>query len=422
MTDCSSSLSRLVVVGANHRSSSLIIREKLVADGDTVARLLGRLKDAGLDCAVVIATGDRLEVLTLHDSAAAVAEIVARAFAETAGLELNDLTGQLFIFEGEEAARHVFAVTATLDGLIPGDPHVRDQVRSGHELSVTAAMSTPELDALIGAADETGERVLLESGIAARPASLATAAVHLAKDVHGDLSSCTCLMLGAGDMGELLARHLHRFGLTEFILVGEAANREEHLAQQLGGRIVPMDGLAEALTQADILVSSLGTRGSLITSEMTEAALKQRKQRQILLFDAAIPGDIERAVGELEGAFLYDLNDLENLVMEGRMESNATLEAAWEMVESGLMSYVRGEDDAQEIPVVGALRQRLEILRGDVLAQPQGANAGSATALFMEKILKDLSGQLHAENSERSAGSMEATLRRLFGLTGGKDR
>jgi glutamyl-tRNA reductase len=223
-------------------------------------------------------------------------------------------------------------------------------------------------------------------------------------------------------MGELLARHLHRFGLTEFILVGEAANLEEHLAQQLGGRIVPMDGLAEALTQADILVSSLGTRGSLITSETAEAALKQRKQRQILLFDAAIPGDIERAVGELEGAFLYDLNDLENLVMEGRMESNTALEAAWEIVESGLMSYVRGEDDAREIPVIGVLRQRLEILRGDVLAQPQGANAGSATALFMEKILKDLSGQLHAENSERSAGSMEATLRRLFGLTGGKDR
>ncbi len=111
------------------------------------------------------------------------------------------------------------------------------------------------------------------------------------------------------------------------------------------------------------------------------------------------------------------------------MESNAALESAWEIVESGLMSYMRGEDDAREIPVVGALRQRLEILRGDVLAQPQGADADSATELFMEKILKDLSGQLHAErrwtfsrHSEKSARSMEAVLRRLFGLTGGKDR
>ena len=143
MTSRFSSLSRLVVVGANHRSSSLIIREKLVADDNTAARLLEGLRGAGLDCAVVIATGDRLEVLTLHDSAAAVAEIVTRAFAETAGLEPNDLTGQIFVFEGEEAARHVFAVMATLDGLIPGDPHIRDQVRAGHGLSVAAAMSAP---------------------------------------------------------------------------------------------------------------------------------------------------------------------------------------------------------------------------------------------------------------------------------------
>ncbi len=427
MTDRSSSLSRLVIVGANHRSSSLIIREKLVADGKTTSHVLERLKAAGVGKAVVIATGDRLEVLALHDSASAVTETVTAAFAEAAGLEPNDLAGQLFVFEGEEAARHIFAVMATLDGLIPGDPHIRDQLRAGHELSVAAAMSAPELDTLIEAADETGERVLLESDIAGRPASLATAAVHLARDVHGDLSHCVCVMLGAGDMGELLARHLHKFGLTEFILVGEAATREEQLAQQLGGRVTPMDDLDEMLAQADIFVSSLGTRGRLITTELAGAALKQRKRRQILLFDAAIPGDIVRAVGELEGAFLYDLNDLENLVMEGRMESNAALEAAWEIVETGLAGYVRGEDGAQEIPVVEALRQHLETLRGEVLSQPRGCDAESATELFMEKILKHVSGQLRAEDDkkspgEKSAGSMEATLRRLFGLTGRKDR
>ncbi len=421
MTDRLSSLSRLVIVGANHRSSSLIIREKLVADGKTTSHVLERLKDAGIGEAVVIATGDRLEVLTLYDSASAVTEIVTAVFAEAAGLEPRDLAGQLFVLEGEEAARHVFAVMATLDGLIPGDPHIRDQIRASHELSVVAAMNAPELDTLIGATDETGERVLLETDVADRPSSLATAAVHLARDVHGDLSRCVCVMLGAGDMGELLARHLHKFGLTEFILMGEEATRMEHLAQQLGGRTAPMDDLAEALAQADIFISSLGTRGRLITAGLAEAALKQRKQRQILLFDAAIPGDMERAVDTLEEAFLYDLNDLENLVMEGRPESNAALQAAWEIVETGLASYVRGEGGAQERPVVEALRQRLETLREEALAQSDGHNAGPAMELFMERILKEVSEQLRAEDSEKSAGSMEATLRRLFGLTGGKD-
>jgi len=428
MTDRLLSLSRLVIVGANHRSSSLITREKLVANGKTTSHVLEELKDAGIGKAVVIATGDRLEVLTLHDSPTAVVKIVARTFAEMAGLELSDLTGQLFVFEGEEAARHVFAVMATLDGFVPGDPHIRNQLRNGHQLSITAAMNAPDLDDLIGAADKTGERVLLESDIAGHPASLASAAVHLAKDVHGDLSRCSCVMLGAGDMGKLLARHLHKFGLTEFILMGEEATRVEQLAQQLGGRTAPMDDLVEALAHADILVSSLGTRGRLITTELAAAALKQRKRQQMLLFDAAIPGDMERAVGDLEGAFLYDLNDLENLVMESRMESNTALHAAWEIVEAGLASYVLGEDGAQEPPVVAVLRQRLETLREEVLGQPAGSDAERATELFMEKILKDLPQQLRAEGSGKSRKSwktlrqMEATLRRLFGLTGRKGR
>jgi len=426
MTDRLLSLSRLVIVGANHRSSSLITREKLVANGKTTSRVLEGLKNAGIDKAVVIATGDRLEVLTLHDSAAAVAKITARTFAKTAGLELGDLTGQLFVFEGEEAARHVFAVMATLDSFVPGDPHIRNQLRNGHQLSITAAMNAPGLDDLIRAADKTGERVLLESNIAGHPASLASAAVHLAKDVHGDLSRCSCVMLGAGDMGELLAAHLHKFGLTEFALMGEEATRTEQLAWQLGGRIAPMDDLAEALAQADILVSSLGIRGRLITTELVGTALKRRKRRQMLLLDAAIPGDIERAVGDLEGAFLYDLNDLENLVMEGRMESNTALHAAWEIVEVGLAGYVLGEDGAQEPPVVAVFRQRLETLRKEVLGQPAESDAGRATELFMEKILKGLSEQLRAVNSKKSGKSMEtlrqmeATLRRLFGLTGRK--
>jgi glutamyl-tRNA reductase len=426
MTDRLLSLSRLVIVGANHRSSSLITREKLVANGETTPHVLEGLKDAGIGKAVVIATGDRLEVLTLHDSPTAVVKIVARTFAEMAGLELSDLTGQLFVFEGEEAARHVFAVMATLDGFVPGDPHIRGQLRNGHELSVTAAMNAPDLDDLIAAADKTGELVLLKSDIANHPSSLASAAVHLAKDVYGDLSRCSCVMLGAGDMGELLAGHFHKFGLTEFVLMGEEATRIKQLARKLGGRITPMDDLTEVLAHADILVSSLGTRGRLITTELAAEALKQRKRRQMLFFDAAIPGDMERAVGDLEGAFLFDLNDLENLVMESRMECNTALHAAWEIVEAGLANYMLVEDGVQEPHVVAVLRQRLETLRKEVLGQPVVSDAGRATELFMEKILKDLSEQLRTENSGKSWKSlktlrqMETTLRRLFGLTGRK--
>ena len=432
MTSHFPSLSRLVVVGANHRSSSLIIREKLVANGETALHVLERLKDMGIGEAVIIATGDRLEVFTLHDSADAVAEIIARAFAGAAGLEVKDLAGQLFVFEGEEVVRHVFAVMATLDGLIPGDPHIRGQVRAGHRLSMKTTMSTPELDALIHAADETGERVLRESDIADHPSSLATAAVHLSKDVHGDLSQCTCVVLGGGDSGELLARHLHRFGLTEFILMGEAATRMEKLAQQLGGRIVPMDDLAEVLAQADILVSSLGTKGRLITTSLAGGALRQRKQRQILLFDTAIPGDIERAVGDLEGTFLYDLNDLENLVMEGRMKSNAAVQAAWEIVNTGLAGYVQGEDGTQNLPVVRALQQRLEALHLEALGEAgveESNDAKRITERFLEKVMRGVADELRAmvfeakrhKEPREDLLQAETMLRRLFGLTKGKD-
>lgn len=410
-----------LVVGASHRSSTLALRERLVIDDAMLPRFLGRLEEAGISQAVVLSTSERVEVYAVDGRPEQAAAVVTRALAEEAGLGADELVGQLYVFEGDEAVRHIFAVVAALDSFILGEPQVLEQIAAGRGLARERGMLGPELNSLLDAASRAAERVRAETGLGGRPASIAGAAVQIARDIHGDLSRCTGLVLGPGEMGELLAERLLEAGLGRLVLTGRSATRLEQASRRLRCEVIPIDTLEEALAEADIVIASLGIGTHLVTAAMVEAALRRRRRRPVFLVDAAIPGDIDLAVGDADGAFLYDLNDLERVVMEGQADREAAARAAWEIVEAEAAGYLGRAATREALPVIEALRRHFEAVRSEVLAAA-GSDAEAATRALIERLLRDPARALERMSTDAAAGEdrtkAETLLGRLFGVSG----
>lgn len=408
------------MVGANQRSASLTVRDQLFVEEYAMAGLLDGLRDSGVEQALIVSTCDRVEVQAIHhDHEAAVGRIV-ELMAAHAGLAPEDLNGALYVLSGEDAVRHIFTVTASLDSLVIGEPYVLGQVKASHRAARDAGMSGKELEAVLQAAYGAAKRVRTETAIGERPVSTAAAAVELARGVHGDLGRCGGLLVGTGDMGELVAEALLAGGLGHFVVVHPRAGRAEAMARTLNCHVAPFEDLARALADGDILVTALGARRSIVTAEMVKAALKSRRKRPVLLVDASIPGDIDTAVERLDGAFLYDLNDLEGVAMRGRASRENEAGAALDIIDDEVARFLRGRAARAAVPTLTALRRHFETAREAAIADAAG-DAEKATRLLINRLLHGPSEALReiaALGSEGAADlrGAERALNRLFRL------
>ena len=414
---------RHFVIGANEMSSTAAVRDRLFVGEDLTAEFLDRLRGGGLNQAVLLSTCARTEVQGVHDDPEAATHHVTDIFARHAGVNVEDLVPQLYAKEDEDAVRHIFAVVSALDSPVIGEPQVAGQVRECHRLARAAGMVGPELDLVLGAAYSTAKRVRTETSVGERPVSMAAAAVDLARNVHGDLSRCSALMIVAGDMGELIVERLLAAGLGRLVVTSTVDARAKMAARRYTCHHAPIDKLGALIADADIVVSSLGTGEYTISADVVSAALAARRQKPIFLVDAAIPGDIHPGVDGLDGAFRYDLDDLERVAMQGRASRDAAAAEAYEIVDTEVEGFFRRVAGRSAAPVVSAMRSHFEAVRAEVLAEKAGASADEATRLLINRLLHHPSRTLRtmAEQDEADKGATERLLRRLFRLGGGKD-
>jgi glutamyl-tRNA reductase len=407
---------RLVIVGANHRSASLTLRDALFVDDAASTAFLEGLKRAGLPEALVLSTCDRVEVWTVCDDAPVAAQAVGEAFASRTNLDAATLSAHLYTLAGAEAVRHGFSVTCSLDSLVIGEPHVLGQVKAAHRLAREAGCCGSEVEAFLQAAFGVAKRVRSETAIGEGPVSIAAAAVQLARDLHGDLASCQGLLIGTGDMGELAAESLLAAGLGKLTVTAPRASRAESLSKTLDCHWLPFEGMRDALALADVVLTSVGGRTVVVTAEAVGNALKKRRRKPVFLVDAGIPGDIEPAVNRVDNAFLYDLADLEKVALEGRATREAAARAARQIVEAEVAGFMKGRAARAAVPAIVSLRQHFEETRDAVLAEA-GGDAAEATRLLINRLLHSPSEamkQIAAEGAEWQA--MEKTLKKLFRL------
>jgi len=407
---------RLVIVGANHKSASLSLRDALFVDDDSAPAFLEGLHRAGLTEALVLSTCDRVEVWSTGLDPETLCGRVLEAFAPRTGVEAAALSAHFYVLTGAEAVRHGFTVTAALDSLVIGEPHVAGQVKAAHRLAREAGTLGGELDAFLQAAFAVAKRVRSETAIGEGPVSIATAAVQIARDLHGDLAQCRALLIGTGEMGELVAESLLAAGLSEMTVTAPRAGRAEALAKSLDCHMLPFEDMREALAGADVVLTCLGGRVVTVTAELVGNALKRRRRKPVFLIDTAIPGEVETAVNRLDGAFLYDLADLEKVALEGRATREAAARAARSIVADEVEAFLKGRAARAAVPAIIALRARFEEIRDGVLAEA-GDDAAEATRLLINRLLHAPNEAMKGVASEGAEWrAMEKTLNTLFRL------
>jgi glutamyl-tRNA reductase len=384
---------RLLLVGTSHRLAPVEIRERVALDSEGESALAHQLGEGGE--AVCLSTCNRTELYLATADPNAAGERATAELAQVGGIPRGELEPYVYRLEQDAAAAHLFRVAAGLDSLIPGEGEIQGQVRAAYERGAVG----PLLDRLFRHALQTGKRVRSETAIGERPASVASAAAALAAQVFGDLTGRRILVVGAGKVGELAARHLVDRGASLSFVANRTLDRASSVAARFGAAALPLAEIERELADADIVVSSTSAREQIVSREQVEGALPARKGRPLLLLDLAVPRDLDPEIRRLHGTFLYDIDDLQAVVEEsltGRRGEAARAEAIVAAEGERFRAWLASLD---AVPAITSLRERAEAIRRGELEKASGRLAGlseherhaveSLTSQIVNKLLHE---------------------------------
>ena len=408
---------RAFVIGANHRTSGLSVRDRLFVVDANVPEFLNELRQTGKRNGMLLATCDRVEVLGIHSEPEILFSSIIKTFATHAEIPEAELCEILYVREGPAAVRHLFSVTASLESLVIGEPQVFGQVKAAHRMAKDADMVHGAFEGLLQSAYGAAKRVRTETAIGERPVSIASAACGVARSLHGGLERLSVAVIGGGEMGELMARQFKDNGVKALTVSHPNPARITQLANRLECHITPYEKLVGALAEADIVICAMGSRRYSLSVDMVRGALKARRNRPQLIIDTAIPGDVEPAVNRIDDAFLYELSDLERVALEGLTSREAESEAAKVLIEEAVADYLKDHVSRDAVPVLKQLRRHFEATQQTVL-DDHSNDAARATELLVSKLLHRPSEVLRemAVNGKTEIKDAERLLRALFNL------
>ena len=364
----------IILIGVNHKTAPVEIRERLAFDDAACAAGLRTLVDGEIVReGLIVSTCNRVEIL----SATATEQIEFGAgrvtqFLDTSGnLPPGFLNDHLYRHTDEEAVRHLFRVASSLDSMVVGEPQVLGQVRHAYSLAVEAGTAGKVLNRLVHHTFHVAKRVRTETGIAASAVSISYMAVELGKKIFDSLKGCTVMLIGAGEMAELSARHLMKAGVTRVVI----ANRTEATARQLANQIgaastVSFDQLGDVLHEADLVICSTGAPDYVLTEAHIRQAVARRRRRPICLIDISVPRNVDPAAGKVANVFLFDIDDLENVISSNIREREREAERAELIVQSEVMQFQQMLRLLDVGPSIGAMREKFqEVARAELAKQ-----------------------------------------------------
>ena len=389
----------LIVVGANHRSSTMLFRDKMTIRNGQLGLFLDRLNVAGIGHSLVTSNSDRTEIYVESTPGTdSVAEIVKLLSAHS-GLSRTDVEAQTYGLTGRDAVRHLLAVCCRLDGLVIGDPRPALNLKDGLDSARKKNLAGGVIELAMTGAFNAAARVHRETEIGRRPVSIPAAAVQVARDLHGDLGNCNGLLVGAGEMGELLANSFLSAGLKSLIVAHPIPAKAEALGHQLNCHVSDMETLPALLAKSDIVLTAMNSRRFTLYIDPVRGALKQRRRRPMFLIDTGVPGDVDQTIESLEDAYLYSLDDLERVTREGWESREREAEKAWVIVDEeteNLLASISGAPSGYHEEE--QLSDGLEILRQEAL-RASGGNADQATRMLLERLKEG--SRLELERSGR---------------------
>ena len=415
----------LVLIGVNHRTAPVEVREHFAIPESRLPEALKTLTNtAGVEEGMIVSTCNRVEILArTNDGKTGLDEF----FREFYGVDMAAYRQHLYEYRERDAVRHVFRVASSLDSMIVGEPQILGQVKEAYATARAVGGVNSQLDALLSRAFAVAKRVRNETAVATSAVSVASVAVDLAKKIFGNLQGKSVYLVGAGKMCELAARHLLAHGAEKIYVSNRTYERAEALAKKFNGEALPFDQLYATVPRADIVISSTGAPHAIFRKEHGEKFLSKRRNRPMFFIDIAVPRDVDPEMNKLDGLFVYDIDDLQQVVTSHLGDRRVEADRAEAIVQLEVDKFQERLQTLDVVPTIVSLQEHLETVRQAEIDRVRG-RLGSLTPeqeLAVEALTRGIVNKImHTPiTTLKSAArqSSEATtvidlVRRLFGL------
>jgi glutamyl-tRNA reductase len=424
-------IERLFVAGLSHRTAPIAVREQLVVDEDKLREILADLTGRGT-CAevMILSTCNRVEVYGVAEVAGEARGAAFRQMGAHRGIGLSTLEPLLYTMDGAEAVHHAFRVASSLDAMVLGEPQILGQVKDAFALAQSCRTVGPVLHSLMSQAFAVAKRVRSDTEVGRHAVSVSFAAVELARKIFDGLDGRSVLLVGAGEMGELAARHFQDQGMLPLFVANRTAGRAQALARDLAGTAVPFEELASVMGQVDIVITSTAAREIIVTAAEVARVLPGRRGRPLFFIDISVPRNVDPAVNDLENVFVYDVDDLRSVVEANLRERKRQAQQAESLVEREVTKFADRLRSLEVVPTIVSLREKLEEIRraelGRTLARLPGADEVTRQALealsqgIVNKILHAPTVKLRDSSKAGHGHRWIEVISELFGL--GKSR
>ncbi len=418
--------SSIILLGLNHKTAPVEVREKYALSQYNY-RENNLLKGSGyLKEYLILSTCNRVEILAIGDPKEKVVQEILTFWTNYCSGNKEELYKHLYIYQDLEAIKHLFTVASSLDSLVVGEPQILGQLKDAYREAVQENTTKVILNRLLHKAFSVAKRVRTETEVSSSAVSISYAAVKLAKKIFGDLSNSTVMLIGAGEMAELAALHLLNQGVKNILVANRTLSKGEELAQKFKGKAIPFAQLLDYLSQTDIVIGSTGAPHTILQARDLKPILKKRKYSPMFFIDIAVPRDIDPDINLFDNVFLYDIDDLKEVVEENLVYRQKEAEKAKYIIEEEVYKFKHWLDNLEITPTIKELMAKgEEIAQKELHKTLKKVNLGDKDKEHIELMLKSIVSKLYQspilflKRRQQEEGTVEKyldALRKMFSL------
>ncbi len=418
---------KIIVIGLNHRTADVEVREKLAFNGTKLDEGLLRIRDLpGVNEAIVLSTCNRVEIYVSAKDPDKTYENIKGFLCEFHGLDRAALERSLYLYKDRDAVRHAFRVASSLDSMVVGEPQILGQLKDAFEFALEKKTTSILLNRLMKKTISVAKRVRTETKIAENAVSISFAAVELARKIFTDFSEKSFMLLGAGEMAELAAKHMMSFGVKSVTVANRTYERGCDLAKEFNGRAIEFESFPREMVHTDIIICSTGAPSYVLLKEEMQRVMRERKQKPVFIIDISVPRNVDPEINDLDNVYLYDVDDLQGVVDTNIIERQKEAKKAEEIIGEEIDSFERWLASLDSVPTVIALRSMAETIKKEEferllnklpeLGEKERKAIEYMASAITNKIIHPPTAALKEDAEDRD--TLIATIRRLYALNG----
>ena len=417
----------IVLLGLNHKTAPVALRECLAFSEDEISAALKALQESPtISEAMLISTCNRVEVLMATSDTSNAADTVKIFFSEFKNLPVSEFEKSLYIHEGDDAVRHVFRVASSLDSMVVGEPQILGQIKAAYQIAISKKTSGVLLNKLLHRTFFVAKRVRSETGIGDNAVSISYAAIELGRKIFGTFEGKKVLLIGAGEMAELAVEHLIRNRAGDILVANRTFKNGVALARRFKGQAIRFEEITGFLEHVDIIISSTGSPDYVVTRDQVKGIIRRRRNRPLFFVDIAVPRDIDPEINRLTNSYVYDIDDLKGVIDENIEDRNREAIKGERIVDEAVISFRHWFESLDVIPTIVELRNKIEdIAKGEIkktlqtlkhLSDDDYEAISRMTNAMINKILHDPTLLLKSNGHHQKKSVYLDVTRKLFRL------